>query len=338
MNTPLTDQLREIVDAVTIESPTSFCIGNEMKDVNFLNPITSDHGQYLESPLTHDLQLAIYETFYSGIVPSKLPKPLDPAPREEHLRALRTANTATVGWDQDWRIFGVARDGVYATKGQRALYLPNGFFVLASRAKELKEDELADVRCYGSSEVSQPSFYFGYSNVGATSIGNRRSIRFYWNCQPAGAIEIFRETSERFNRFQVPYEMKCLMHPEFYVRRDSLVMYLKPPYLRAAFEQVKRIYPLVAKHLDEPSPLFTRRLAPGLSMAETPPGNVSFGMHRCGLIARALVQAHESGVSDNTKRSQLVLDEFARKNISLKRPWLDHGEHDPFGIGEFELS
>lgn len=339
MNEEVVNELQKIVEAVTIESDTSFRIGDERIEVDCLNPATSDNTRYLDSPLTHDLQNAIYRRFYTRQEPQK-DGSRDSTEHDwkEHLKALETANAAADDWDRNWQVIGVGRNGVYAAKSQRVVFLANGFFVLSKRSKELKEGVFVDGRRFPDSDKAQAGFYIGYSSIAPVAIGHRKSIRFYWNCTPRGAVEIFREVSTRFNRFQIPYEMKCPLRPDAYSRRDSLVLYLKPPYFRAASEQVRRIHPEVARHLNKPAPLFTRPVAPGLGSAETPPGEVSFGVHRCGLVAHALVRAHRERVDDSERGLQFVVDEFAKHHISLERPWLDHGEHDPFGVGEFMIS
>jgi lantibiotic modifying enzyme len=77
-------------------------------------------------------------------------------------------------------------------------------------------------------------------------------------------------------------------------------------------------------------PAFTRLLAPGLGLAEDPGDGDSFGMHRCRLLADALVTAHEQGAHSVEARVDAVLDRFAREGINPDRPYLNPGSDDRY--------
>jgi hypothetical protein len=68
-------------------------------------------------------------------------------------------------------------------------------------------------------------------------------------------------------------------------------------------------------------PALTLELAPGVGLAEGTRDAVSFGTHRCGLIAEAVVRAHEQGLTRPAARLAMVADRFAEAGVALDAPY-----------------
>ena len=66
-------------------------------------------------------------------------------------------------------------------------------------------------------------------------------------------------------------------------------------------------------------PLFTREIAPGLAIAESPPTRESFGMHRCGLIAEGLLAAEARGVREDEARLAILREHLTAYGLDLDR-------------------
>jgi hypothetical protein len=80
--------------------------------------------------------------------------------------------------------------------------------------------------------------------------------------------------------------------------------------------------------LRESTPMLTKRLAPGLAVAEDPGDGRSFGQHRCQLIAEGLVRAFGAPTAPLSARLQAVIDRFADEGLSSTTPWLKPGSPD----------
>src|SRR5262245_55857332 len=90
------------------------------------------------------------------------------------------------------------------------------------------------------------------------------------------------------NASRVPFRIKVLRDPAAYRRADAGVLFLRRHDRARIDPLIARITAAVAEGLRPEVPLFTKRLADGLGFAEDPAGSLSFGQHRCRLVAEAL--------------------------------------------------
>src|SRR6185369_10898498 len=71
-------------------------------------------------------------------------------------------------------------------------------------------------------------------------------------------------------------------------------------------------------------PMFTRRLAPGLGLAEDPQNGMSFGQSRCRLVVQGLRDAYDR----DEEREPAVAAAFRGLGLDPLRPWLEAGSQD----------
>jgi HopA1 effector protein family len=109
---------------------------------------------------------------------------------------------------------------------------------------------------------------------------------------------------------------------------DPAVLYLDKKYYQIGAQLVAEAYVHVRDHVKPTSPILTKVLAPGLSLAEDPPNGASFGMHRCGILAESLWEAHARGVAGDAAQLDLVETSFAKREVALERPYLNPGSVD----------
>ena len=96
---------------------------------------------------------------------------------------------------------------------------------------------------------------------------------------------------------------------------------------------VAATYPAIGGHLKPAIPALTKPLAEGLGLAEDPrPAGDSFGMHRCRLLAEAVVRAHERRPGPAQARLEDVEARFGAEGISLDRPYLNPGSADDYAL------
>jgi lantibiotic modifying enzyme len=97
---------------------------------------------------------------------------------------------------------------------------------------------------------------------------------------------------------------------------------------------LEELYHRVNGWLRKDTTVFARRLAPGIGMAESPSPVASFGAHRCGIVADALIQAREEGRESVSERLQAIKDAFREHGLSFEAPHLNPGSRDEY---EFSL-
>lgn len=78
--------------------------------------------------------------------------------------------------------------------------------------------------------------------------------------------------TEQLNREGIPFKTKVLSNPHQYLRADAGVLYVDQRDFGRLRPIIKQLYDDLRTGLNAPVPMFTKRLAPGLGLAE---GSVS---------------------------------------------------------------
>ena len=176
------------------------------------------------------------------------------------------------------------------------------------------------------------AFYFAFGEM-PDSGETRRMIRFYWNVTAEGAPSLVACITQSFNRFQVPFRLKCLTSRAQLDRCDGAVLYLPQRTFDIGIRLARRAHAEVAPHLRPETCLFARPVAPGLGFAEDPVTRESFGMTRCRQVAEGIVAAQQAGDESIEARTNAIAQRFRREGVDPDRPWLNHcaraRERDP---------
>lgn len=159
---------------------------------------------------------------------------------------------------------------------------------------------------------------------------DRQVVRVYWNLYPWGAATLVRGITERLNGARMPFRLKLVNHPDRYYRCDAAVLYLLMEDLERAVPLLAEVYGEVRDGLKRPVPALTKRIAPGVGLAEDPGGSESFGMHRCRLLAEGLVRGWERGAESIDDRLAVVIETFEEAGIEPERTWLNPGSVDDY--------
>jgi hypothetical protein len=177
-----------------------------------------------------------------------------------------------------------------------------------------------------------PGFYLAQSDVELDLSDAADLLRVYWHATPRGALLLMESLTRSLNGLGLAFRFKVVAHPDGYGRCDAAVLYLERQEFERAAPELVRVLGWAASELEPPVPAFTRRLAPGVAIAEDPGSAESFGWHRCGLLAEAVVAAHEQGVDDLAGRVGQVRRVFAEAGVSLEAPYLNAGSADRYGL------
>ncbi|HVX64977.1 MAG TPA: T3SS effector HopA1 family protein [Bryobacteraceae bacterium] len=178
--------------------------------------------------------------------------------------------------------------------------------------------------------TGQPGAYLAY---GAPEPPGTQWLRFYWNVTPRGAILLTARATSVLNRLLVPFRLKVQFDTSLR-RRDAAVLYLP----RGLWEHARAVMEPLSRELEASgdvcpdTPLFTRPLRPGIALAEDPQAGLSFGMHRSGLAARALVRGYDLGHAGEEALWLDLAAEFRAEGLSLERPYLNAGSTDVYRL------
>jgi hypothetical protein len=322
-------ELREVIGAVTIRSLTRFSVGDEILEVSADAP-GSDAGA---TRLTERLGDVIYRRLYCRPERGRPLVPTGHRAVRSFVERLSQANSGCGTWEPGWVVAAVEHDGtlvVHKRTDDLTLWArPQQFRV---RSGEVGPGAVGRLRLGKELREMLPGYYMVLGDADHEDDDPERPpavVRFYWHLAADGAELWVRELTTRFNRAGVPFHAKLHSDPAMFVRADAGVLYVCKGDLRRVMGVVHGLYAAVARHLRTSTPIFTKRLARGLAVAEDPGNGKSFGQHRCGLVAEGLVRYFEAGATARGA-ADAVVARFTEAGLDPNRPWLNAGSADCF--------
>lgn len=235
---------------------------------------------------TRLLAATLYESAYVSGEPVPLAFP-SAADNERHnlSLALSSANSGT-GRRLRAQVLDRSADDVVVRVSSLVLRVP------AARIDDLEVGSDSLSGSFRSSKERlqlQPGFYYAVSD--ADLVGSVGIDRFYWNVRPHGGTSLVEAVTSTLNRHSCAFDLKVLDSSADYPRCDAAVLYMPSAQLAQAGPRILAIANDLAARglLGGRTPLWTRRLAPGLGFAEDPLDGSSFGETRCRQVAAAIL-------------------------------------------------
>ncbi|WP_017315790.1 T3SS effector HopA1 family protein [Mastigocladopsis repens] len=348
---PLLNSLLEIAGNIQIES--SFCIRHP-KYQPFALPSTIAERFRQNSPALQHKYLAlllrnfIHGIYYNGSLQNTLSLNGDRMNDQSHKNVeshsiwemdcqfyeqLHNSNHGTGYFDPGWQVLRREPDGSIAvTKGGLTLYVEYNSN-LESATQTAKVGAVIDI--WMPKNRLQNGFYVAVSNVGQDLQSNPDAVgtgRIYFNVTPFGAIALMDNFTQQLNAAAIPFNFQVLHNPSAYGRYDSGVLSFECEDYSAVRKVLQAAYAEHQSHFHKEIPLFTKFLAPGLSLAEEPSqkfaAQESFGINRCQIVANALLEVWQQGNDSTEERIRAIQLHFARFGIDLQRPYLNPSSED----------
>jgi hypothetical protein len=320
----MTEQLpRDVVKALTtveIRSATEFAVGGET------TTLAAGESEVGIKVLADTLYALVYTRPRAG----SMRPALDGA--RDFVARLSAANVGHGTFEPGWKLVSIDDDGrLCVEKDGLKLWVQPAWF--ASRASPPSVGTVGRVRVGKELRSLMPGFYFaiGDASSDVDDDAGERLVRFYWNLTSTLTPTALHAVTSQLNGAEIPFRMKVLSDPAAYVRADAGVLYVYKRYVARAYAAIQRAYFTVRAGLLPQVPLFTKRLAPGLGLAEDPgdPGT-SFGQHRCRLVAAALWDSFERGTVSEAERVKAVVSAFRAGGLDPARPYLATGSSDEY--------
>jgi hypothetical protein len=241
-------------------------------------------------------------------------------------RVLRAANQCRGYFETGWRIvrpFDRAEVALVEKDGLR----------LSVRAQEIEPagDTTVRVRFPADRPYASPGYYFTIGSAGVPSAAPL--ARWYFHVRSTGAAALLESLTARLDEAGRPFMFKVLNDPAAFTRPDAAVLYTPRTTVSHDAPAVFAARASAAEHFGERVPAFTRRIAPGLAIADEPPQSgqpVSFGQHRCGILARGLVVAGALATAD--ERRAAMREAVAAEGLRLEALHLNAGQAE-FEVG-----
>jgi hypothetical protein len=276
------------------------------------------------------------EWFYAHgyIVRHSEPSPVSLPDDPSMLANLAAANRGRAGWDAGWRVDFVHDDGsVVAARDSALRRFEPGAFV-SRGIPGLRPEPGFPLAIYAPAEFrsSEESFYYVFGECVDPFGGSGQHMRIYWNVSAEGAAPLIDALTREFNRFQVPFQFKCVHRLKEFCRLDSAVLYVHPFYWEITSRLIPRVYDEVARWLAPGVPMLTKPLRPGLALAESPAGGGSFGQHRCRIVSRAARALLASPKASDDARIEELSRQFRNDGFDFSRPYLNPDSTDRYDL------
>src|SRR5262249_3568190 len=328
--------LARALRGLTILSPAQYSFAGQTVDVPPPAGATASASVQPQHAMIAALQAQLYATVYNRPFDGR-PAAAAPGRFTDIADELSRANAGRERWDHGWQVYETMPNGmIQAHKhGKAQIFYPGQYLPLGAPAGARTAIQAgAFVSVYLAKEMRafQDGFYIVLGEAVQPWYERVTRGRFYWHVGPDGAKALVSEITRRFNRFQVPFRFKCLSYSELYDRYDAGVLFVGRRQWDIAVLLVRELYERVREHLRPETPLFTKRIAPGLALAEDPGNGESFGTSRCRLVAEGLWHAYARGLQTEAARIEDVTAAFARAGIAPDRPWLTSGSVDIYDL------
>jgi len=245
--------------------------------------------------------------------------------------ALRQANQGKGYADPGWRVTETSGDIAIVTKNRLSLLARPGDVI--AWPEPLGVGAEITLRFPKDRPYTYPGYYMAVGDGGPATAELRRPIaRIYLDIRPEGAADLVAAITGSMGAALTRLSVKVLNNPRAYTRSDAAVVYLLRDEYPRARGMLRDVVSALRHHVGERIPAFVCPLARGVGVAEEPPAEgaarLSFGQHRCTLIARGLARAFDVDVSDARGRLRHVLRELATAGVDASRPYLNPGATD----------
>lgn len=339
MREQITAQLKKIIRATNIVSQSQYSFAGQVTECPAATGAWPPQSGGVEAPLVEYLLQTFYQFCYVQPFNDKLP-PLDTTHltlNENLVTLLSEANDTQDRWETGWQIAEILPTGqIRAEKHGRTRYVWAGEF-LSTQSYGTAPRPGTQITAFFPKESAtlQPGFFFTYAKTFTDHRDEMNVMRFYWHIEESGAPKLLRGISSRLNRFRVPYRFKVLNNTLPFNRSDAAVLFLNKKYYRIAIELLAEVYKEIRGDLKPETPLFSKRIADGLGIAEDPNNGDSFGMNRCRILAEGLWIAYTKNLRTENERFAEVNKQFERYGLDLDRPYLNSGAIDQYVTTDF---
>ena len=296
----------------------------------------------LRQQLVRGIQLRLYSNLYCYGVATPVGLAAPSGTSRYHLvtfvRELAAANCGKGGLERGWTLLRSNRHESVIRRGSVVVRArPESVLLAGSGHAAIGEGEVA-LRTPKDFDKLSPGYFVVVGDTPHEGDPSEPLVRVYWSVVAGSAADYTREATVRLNQAGVPFHLKLLADPtRYHERRDAVVLYLRRSRYKELTGVLEALYAAVAPGMVAGVPLFTKQIASGLACAEDP-GGASFGLHRCALLAEAIVRAAELGVVEEANKLALVRTCFEEEGLDYEAPYLNGDSTDIFAFDGSSVS
>jgi hypothetical protein len=332
--------LQDIADKIQIDRDLSItyledysiCLSEELKP-RFAQLPENIRQEYLQVKLQNLIQEIYYKNSIANIELGKVEteaEKLENQPikwsKSEFYRDLCLNNHSSGYFDSGWSIVGQTPEGLLQVKKNDLMLHISTQEHLAPAEQSAKVGDMVAVKM--PPQLVEAGYYIAIGNAGSIAATEDSIVDIYFNINADGALALMDGITDLLNQIELAFQFKVLYHPDNYIWYDAAS-------LSFASREYLRVKPILDRLREENQayfspliPLFTKYLAPGLSLAERPLLENNFRQHRCKLIALGLIDAWQAEIEVSEDKINCTIDRFKQAGIDLARPYLNPGSKD----------
>lgn len=345
------DVISDIASKVQIES--NFCISHpdyhpwelSNKVVTSLQHLPMDiQNKYLNL----HLRTFLYGIYYNGNLKETLAisSNLDSLESQENLEnntirglnqdfyeGLQKSNCGKGYFDLGWRVLWQESDGLLVVeKDDLKLHIERDRDLPLTQ-KSATVGEIVAIKM--PPNLLEQGFYVAVGEAGLVNICEdepTQCVNIYFNFSSETALAVMKTLTQQLNEISIPFTFKVLYDPDQYYRYDCGVLQFQRRDYQLVRQVLQTVYADNKSHFRTQLPLFTKYLAPGLSLAEEPnwkfASQEDFGMNHCRIIANALLGAWYKGDNSKQGRMTYIDKHFSQLGTQWQCPYLNADSED----------
>jgi len=337
-------ELEYITSTIRIRSPNSYEIDNQ---VYSLEDNHSTNKNKIMKPNDGKDVISILESYIYNVFHCRQKNNNSQAffnlsyfDNRDFVESISNANKGVGTWEPGWevhRILDKESNNLVVKKNGLMLWVHSYQFIPYDQ-KKYSVGEKGYVSMVKEFRELLSGFYMANGNVSLKE--NASVIRIYWNVSGDGAIPIMEHLTTELNDNHLPFQFKILNNINYFIRSDAAVLYIDKQNINDMGLSLSRIYKKIKPFLKPTTPLFAKKLASGLSLAEDPNNGESFGQNRSRILAEALYEIYNKNVLSITDQLVQIGKHFSKNDINIEKPFLKNNDsldnYDEILVGVFD--
>ncbi len=328
MQEELIKELDLILAGVKILAPDSLLFGGELMSPA-IEQDPHDARMLMTTHLGSLLYLQCYCRRFTGEIDHREMLAIT---NPDFVKQLSDANNSREHLNPGWRVIKKLPTGHFVAEknGLTRLLFAGEFISRADLKRPIEEGTPISIFSPRESTTMHPGFYYIFGETLGDDQDDTDLVRFYWNVRADGAPKLVSLLTNLLNRFQVPFRLKIVNNPNNYIRADAAVMYFNKRLYRLVSELVNNVLSEISTELNPETPLFSKKLAPGLGLGEEPMTGESFGQQRCRILAQAIWAAYEKNLVDEESQLREISTQLQANGIDPEFPYRNAGSDQDY--------
>ncbi|HJS64665.1 MAG TPA: T3SS effector HopA1 family protein [Nitrososphaeraceae archaeon] len=320
-------EIELLLKNIKIKSDTSFVFNDRIYETsktteenlhqsnkNLKNNLITHLGNYLYQ-LIHCRQ-----TFFDDQMSTYRNNFYDGNRDENFIELLSKANTGIGTWEPGWIVHKMEKNGKIAIKKNDLIIWVMPYQFATQNSKQICVGDKGYAAMVKEYRELLPGFYMANGNISM----NYESlvVRIYWNITSDGAVSLVKYLTTELNNKNIPFQFKILKDENLYTRADAGVLYIDKNDVKKASKSLSVIYDNIKSFLKPSVPLFAKKLASGISLAEDPSNSESFGQNRCRIFAESIYDIYIKNVFASEEKFKQVEKYFKTQYVDFNKPYL----------------